>query len=64
LHLLSPLENIQLDKSCEYLKVRTKFLNKNFENLRVELLSVIRTGSRVQKLKALSMLIVMLVTLN
>jgi glycosyltransferase involved in cell wall biosynthesis len=64
LHLLSPPEKIQLNKSFEYLKVRTKFLNKNFENLRVELLRVIRTGSRVQKLKALSMLIVMLVTLN
>jgi len=61
-HLLSPVETVQLYKSFEYLKVRTKFLNKDFENLRVELLSVIRTGSCVQKLKALSMLTVMLVS--
>ena len=64
LHLLSPVEMVQLNRSFEYLKVRTKFLNKNFESLKVELLSIIRTGSCVQKLKALSMLIVMLVTLN
>jgi glycosyltransferase involved in cell wall biosynthesis len=63
-YLLSPVEMVQLYKSFEYLKVRTKFLNKNFENLRVELLSVIRTGACVQKLKALSMLTVMLVTLK
>ena len=63
-HLLSPVEIAQLYKSFEYLKVRTKFLNKNFETLRVELLSVIRSGSYIQKLKALSMLTVMLVTLK
>jgi len=64
LHLLSPVEMNQLNKSFEYLKVRTKFLNKNFKNLRVNLVSVIRTGTCIQKLKALSMLMVMLVTLN
>lgn len=64
LHLMTPVEIGQLYKSFEYLKVRTKFLNKNFENLRVELLSVIRSGSCVQKLKAFSMLTVMLVTLK
>jgi glycosyltransferase involved in cell wall biosynthesis len=63
-HLLSPVEMVQLYKNFEYLKVRTKFLNKNFENLRVDLLSVIRTGSCVQKLKALSMLTVVVVTLK
>jgi len=64
LHLLSSVEMDQLNKSFEYLKVRTKFLNKNFKNLRVNLVSVIRTGTCIQKLKALSMLMVMLVTLN
>jgi glycosyltransferase involved in cell wall biosynthesis len=64
LHLLSPVEMVQLNKSFEYLNVRTKFLNKNFENLRVMLLNVIRTGSFFQKLKALLMLIVVLVNLN
>jgi glycosyltransferase involved in cell wall biosynthesis len=63
-HLLSPVDMVQLHKSFEYLKVRTKFLNKNFKNLKMELLNVIRTGSSIQKLQALWMLIVMLLTLK
>lgn len=61
LHLLSSGEIDLLHRNFRYIKVRTKFLNRNFENLRAELLIVIRTGTLIQKLKALWM--VVLVTL-
>jgi glycosyltransferase involved in cell wall biosynthesis len=62
LHLLSPGEVDLLSRNFRYLEVRTKFLNRNFENLRAELFSVIRTGTLIQKIKALWM--VLLVTLQ
>lgn len=64
LPLLTCSEKNQLNKSFEYLSVRTKFSNKNFTNIRVELLRVVRTGSCAHKLKALVMLFVTLLTFN
>jgi glycosyltransferase involved in cell wall biosynthesis len=61
-HLLSPVEVDLLSKNFRYLEVRTKFLNRNFDKLRSELFSVIRTGTFIQKIKALWM--ALLVTLQ
>ena len=59
LDTLTPDETDQLNTNFRYLNVRARYVNRNFSYLKQDLLKVIRSGTPIQKLKALWMLFVL-----
>jgi glycosyltransferase involved in cell wall biosynthesis len=59
LDTLTPNETDQLNRNFRYLNVRARYVNRNFSYLKQDLLKVIRSGTAIQKLKALWMLLVL-----